>query len=220
MTPDPDLLQRIAASLRADLNPVRPMPPAWALSAALFAAFALLSVCGAALLGFFGVKSLSPDAIAAIFPPLAALALLAAAACASAMVPGSKRPYSPEALLAAACILMAGVFGFLFHDYRTDSFIHQGTICLGVGLLWATPAALVAWLLLRRGFAVDGKAAAIAMGTFAGLTGVTVLELHCPNLRMPHVVVWHLAVLPITAAAVLAALYFFGSKRSDAELMQ
>ena len=51
MTPDPDLLRRIGASLRADLTPVRPMPPAWALSAALFAVFALVSVCGAALLG-------------------------------------------------------------------------------------------------------------------------------------------------------------------------
>ena len=220
MTPDPRLLERIAASLRADLRPVRPIPPAWALSAALFAVFALLSVSGGGLLGFVGLRSLSPDAIAAIFPPLAALGLLAAGACSSAMVPGSKRPYSPEALLAASCVLMAGVFAFLFHDYRTDSFIHQGTVCLAVGLLSATPAAIVAWLVLRRGFAVDGKAAGIAAGTFAGLTGVTVLELHCPNLRMPHVVVWHIAVLPVAAAAVLAARYFFGSKRSDAELMQ
>ena len=103
---------------------------------------------------------------------------------------------------------MAGVFAFLFHDYRTDSFVHQGIACLEVGLLWAAPAAAGAWLLLRRGFAVDHKAAGVAAGTFAGLTGVTVLELHCPNLRMPHIVVWHLAVLPIAALAGRSLLRF------------
>jgi hypothetical protein len=199
MTPDPALLERIAASLQANLRPVRPMPPAWALSAALFAIFAAVALSGAGLLGFIGFHRLSPDAIAAIFPPLAALALLTAGACTSAMIPGSKRPYSAEALLAAACVVMAGVFVFLFHDYRTDSFVRQGIACLKTGLLWATPAAIGAWLLLRRGFAVDRKAAGIAAGTFAGLAGVTVLELHCPNFRMPHIVVWHLAVLPIAA---------------------
>jgi len=223
MTPDPALLERIAAAIRSDLRPVRRMPPAWVLSAALFALFTATSLAGAALLGFAGLHRLSMDAIAAIFPPLAALALLAAAASSSAMIPGSKRPYDPAGLFAASVIVLAGVFGFLFRDYRTDSFVRQGTACLTVGLLWAGVAAIGAWLILRRGFPVEHGAEGIAAGTFAGLTGVAVLELHCPNLRTPHILVWHLAVLPITAIvarAICRRRYFFGSNRSDAELMQ
>src|SRR5437588_6888680 len=201
MTPDPALLERIAAAIRSDLRPVRRMPPVWLLSAALFALFAATSLFGASVLGFFGLHRLSDEGIAAIFPPLTALALLAAGASAGAMIPGSRRPYPPAGLLAAALILLGGVFSFLFRDYRTDSFVRQGTVCLAVGLLWAVVAAAGAWLLLRRGFAVERRAAGIAVGTFAGLTGVTVLELHCPNLRMPHIVVWHLAVLLIAALA-------------------
>jgi hypothetical protein len=201
MTPDPALLERIAAAMRSDLRPVRRMPPPSLLSAALFAIFAGTSWSGAALLGFAGFHRLSEEAIAAIFPPLAALALLAAGGAANAMIPGSKRPYHPAGLLAAASIVLAAVFAFLFRDYRTDAFVHQGIPCLRAGLLWAIPGAIGAWLLLRHGFAVERGAAGLAVGTFAGLAGVTMLELHCPNLRMPHIVVWHLAVLPIAALA-------------------
>ena len=201
MTPDPALLERIAGGLRADLRPVRRMPPLWLLAAALFGIFAATSLLGATVLGFAGFHRLSDEAIAAIFPPLAALALLAAGGSASAMMPGSKRPYHPAGLLAVGYMLLAAVFAFVFRDYRTDSFVQQGTACLRAGLLWAAPAAIGAWLLLRRGFPVERGAAGIAVGTLAGLTGVTVLELHCPNLRMPHIVVWHRAALPIAALA-------------------
>jgi hypothetical protein len=52
-------------------------------------------------------------------------------------------------------------------------------------------------LLLRRGFAVNSTAAGLAQGTLAGLAGVTMLELHCPIFEAPHVLVWHIAVLPV-----------------------
>jgi hypothetical protein len=213
MTPDPALLARIAASLQADLRPVHRMPPVWALAAALFTIFAAVATGGAGLIGFFGLHRLSADAIPAIFPPLAALGLLAARAGAGAVSPGSKHPFHPTALLVAAYAVLALVFVSVFHDYRTDSFVQQGIPCLKAGLLWAIPAAVGAWLVLRRGFAVDRTAAGIAVGTLAGLTGVTVLELHCPNLRMPHIVVWHLAVLPVAALSGRGLLYTYPSPR-------
>jgi hypothetical protein len=62
---------------------------------------------------------------------------------------------------------------------------HQGVVCLSAGLLHAIPAALASWLLLRRGFAVNPVAAGLVAGTLAGLAGVTMLELHCANLKPP-----------------------------------
>ncbi|HXK04781.1 MAG TPA: NrsF family protein, partial [Verrucomicrobiae bacterium] len=67
-------------------------------------------------------------------------------------------------------------------------------------------AGLAGWLVLRRGFAVNPMAAGLAAGTLASLAGVGMLELHCPNLEALHVLVWHTAVVPVSAfaGAVLA----------------
>jgi hypothetical protein len=33
-----------------------------------------------------------------------------------------------------------------------------------------------------------------------GLAGVGLLELHCPNFQTAHILVWHAAVVPVSAA--------------------
>ena len=86
-----------------------------------------------------------------------------------------------------------------FRDYRTTHFMHAGLVCLGIGVLHAIPAGLLSWLVLRRGFAVDAVSAGLAAGTLAGLAGVGMLELHCPNFQAAHVLVWHLGVLLMSA---------------------
>ena len=219
MTPEPvdqALLDRIGASLRANLRPVRPLPSTGWMVATLLAIFLAVSIAGGVLLGFFGLHKLTPQAIALIFSPLAVVAVLGAMASVHSMIPGSKRLAHPAILMAAGCVLMEAIFALLFRDYRTDSFVLQGTICLKAGLIWATPTALAVWLVLRRGFAVDSRAAGAAVGSLAGFAGLTMLELHCPNFRMPHIMVWHVAVVPIAALAG----YLVGSKRKAAELMQ
>jgi hypothetical protein len=220
MTPDdpvdPVVVARIDEALRADLRPARPVPSTGALVAMLFAVFAAIAVLGAYWLGFYGARRLGAAALAAILVPLAGQALLLAEAGANAMVPGSRRAAHPGVLAGAACLLMIAIFAALFRDYRTDSFVRQGVSCLKAGLLWAAPAALGAWLVLRRGFAVDSRAAGVAIGALGGLAGLAVLELHCPNFRLAHIAVWHIAGVPVAAVAG----YFLGSKRRAAELMQ
>jgi hypothetical protein len=44
----------------------------------------------------------------------------------------------------------------------------------------------------------------LACGTLAGLAGVIMLELHCAKLLAPHLVVWHTAVLLVSAATAFA----------------
>jgi hypothetical protein len=98
-------------------------------------------------------------------------------------------------------VVLVGVFALLFHDYRTEHFVSAGVVCLLTGFLHAVPAALLCWLVLRRGFAVNSVHAALAAGTLAGLAGVGVLELHCANFQATHVLVWHTAVVPLSGAA-------------------
>lgn len=218
-SPDRELMTRITVSMTRDLKPERPLRSAAAAVSSLLVVFLAMAVLGAATLGFFGLIRLSSGAIALIFPALAGLTLLAAAASVNAMTPGSKRPFHPAVLMVAACGLMAAIFLLIFRDTSLGRFVPQGLACMRTGLLWAIPTAVFSWILLRRGYAVNRAAAGIACGTLAGLAGLTVLELHCPNFRLWHILVWHLAVVPI-AAAIVGAIYFFGSKRRAAELMQ
>jgi hypothetical protein len=83
--------------------------------------------------------------------------------------------------------------------------VNPSTLCqnaaLATGLLIAIPAALLGWGLLRRGYAVNPVAAGLAGGSLAGLCGLGMLELHCANFQALHVLVWHTAVVPVSAAA-------------------
>jgi hypothetical protein len=198
---DPALLDRVAKSIGSSLRPVRPVPPAWVLAGELALICLAVAVAGAARAGFYGIQKLSILERALIFPALGILIWLGATATASEMIPGSRRRAAPGLLLGAGSLGLLVVFAVLFHDYRTEHFVSQGIVCLSAGLLHAIPAALASWFLLRRGFAVNAVAAGLVVGTLAGLAGVTMLELHCINLETLHVMLWHTAVMPVSAAA-------------------
>ena len=197
--PDPALLDKIAASIQPNMRPVRPLPPAWLLACGLGLICAATALIVAALLGLHGIHAMN-GIQTVIFAAVAALAGRAAMARTAEMIPGSRRQESPAALLALSCALLAALFAALFRDQLSEHFVSQGIACLTAGLLTAAPVALAGWWLLRRGFAVNPTGAALAAGTLAGLAGVAMLELHCPNFQTWHVLVWHTAVLPVSAA--------------------
>jgi hypothetical protein len=159
-----------------------------------------VSLVGAARAGFFGVEKMDLLKRSLIFPALFLFAWAAGSAFVHEMIPGSLRRVSPGALLGLGSVALFGVFASLFRDYQTDHFVSLGITCLLTGLLHAIPAALLGWLLLRRGFALNSVSAGLAAGTLGGLAGVGVLELHCPNVQAAHVLVWHTAVVPLSAA--------------------
>ena len=202
--PDPALLDKIAASIQPNMRPVRPLPSARVLAGALGLIFAATALIVAALLGLHGIHAMN-GIQTVILAGVAALAGRAAMAWTAEMIPGSRRQESPAALLAFSCALLAVLFALLFRNELSEHFVSQGIACLKAGVLTAVPVGLAGWWLLRRGFAVNPSGAALAAGTLAGLAGVTMLELHCPNFQTWHVLVWHTAVVPVSAAlAVLA----------------
>jgi hypothetical protein len=211
---DQAILNRIAASIGASLQPVRAIPAAWILVVGLILICGTVGVGGALLLGPHGIHKMSGLEIGLIFSALGAQVWLAAALCVAEIIPGSKRPMAPWLLLVSGCIGLAAVFGLLFHDYRTERFVAQGLACLTAGLIQALPVGLAAWWVLKRGFAVNRVAAGLAAGTLAGLAGITMLELHCPNFEAPHVMVWHIAVIPISGAMGAFAA-FIAQRRYD-----
>ncbi len=135
----------------------------------------------------------------AVFSVLGTLSVIAAHEVAGTFSPGSRRHLSSGSLLATAALCLTAVLLVCFRDYHVTNFLHAGLVCLGLGTATAVPAGLLTAIALRRGFAADAGQAGIAGGTLAGLAGVTMLELHCPNFQIAHLLVWHLGVLLVSA---------------------
>lgn len=194
------VLDQVADSMRSSLQPVRPLAPAWVLTAALIAAAAAVAVSGAALTGFLGIEALSGAARATIFVTVGLIAYVTARELVSQFIPGSRHFATVSQVMAVATAALLGVFALLFGDYRAGHFVSAGVACLSTGLLYAAPAALLGAWILRRGLATNVVSAGLALGTFAGMAGVTLLELHCTNFQVPHLL-WHALVIPVSAGA-------------------
>ncbi len=197
---DPAILDRISKSIGVDLQPVAAMPASWKLATGLVLICAVVAFGGATILGLSGVRQLSAFESGLIFSVLGILIVLSAMVCVAEAIPGSRRPMPPWLPAVSGCIALIAVFLLLFHDYRTEDFVHQGVRCLFAGLAFAGPASLATWLFLKRGFCVNAAASGLARGTLAGLAGLAMLELHCPNFEVLHLLVWHIAVVAISGA--------------------
>ncbi len=211
---DPLVLQRIDESVKPSLRPVRPLPPVWRMALGLVLVCAAVSLAGAARAGFFGLTKMNLLERSLVFPALGLLACFAAVSFVHQMIPASRVRLSPGPLLAVSSLALLAVLAYLFRDYHTDHFFSAGIVCLLTGLLHAIPAGLLSWLVLRRGFAVNPVFAGLVAGTLGGLAGVGLLELHCPNFQAAHVLVWHTAVVPVSAglAALLAWAFSFRAR--------
>jgi hypothetical protein len=197
---DPRLLDSIAASVKSSLRPISPLPPVWLLTAGLVSVCACISLAGALRSGFLGIARMDWLERWLVFPLLAALACFTARALVHQMIPASRHRLATAAQLPLVIVALLAVFAFLFRDVHTDHFVSAGIACLLTGILYAIPAGLLGWWLLRRGFAVNAVSAGLSAGTLAGLAGLGMLELHCQNFQAAHILVWHTAVVPVSAA--------------------
>ncbi len=198
---DPALMDRVTSSIASALSPVRPLPPSWVLQGGLVAIAVAIALAGAARAGFYGFEKLGVAARVLIFSALAVFLWLAAASWVAENIPGSQRRVRSGALLVVGTLAMLAVFAGLFRDYQTTHFVSAGIACLLTGLLHAIPTALLGWWVLRRGYAVNSVSAGLVGGTLAGLAGLAMLEFHCQNFQALHILIWHMAVVPVSAAA-------------------
>jgi len=212
---DDTLRSRIAESLRPSLCPVHPLPPRWLLTLSLLSISLLVALAGAARAGFGGFAKMDLLQVLLIFPALGILAWLLSEELVNQSIPGSRHRFSPGRLLAATCVVLLVVFALAFQDYQTQHFLAAGILCLVTGVAHAIPAGILCWLILRRGFAVNSVVAGLVGGAVAGIAGITLLEFHCVNFQAFHVLVWHTAVVPVSALLGAAIVYLTRSFRPD-----
>ena len=201
-------IDRLQKMILGDLRPVRPLLPSWVFFSAFALFFAVLSGAGVAYLGPYGWFLLMPGQKIAIFATLGASAALLAFSLVRQMVPGQRlllRPgWLPIGLFVLLCLVVASVF-----QVRTDPhFLQAGETCLRIGLPYAIPAAFLFWLILRRGAILSPRVVGATTGMLAGLVSTTVLEVHCPNFDVWHILVWHvgLAFLGLIAGWLVAII--------------
>lgn len=211
----PGVRDRVHSSIPATIARIQPLAPAALWITLFLLLFVGIGVGAAARFGIYGWPVLSMRARMLIFSVLLAVSVWAAFAAADQMRPGS-RTTRTGVLLLLTLLSMEIVFFVVFDDYSPGQFFRAGLRCLGLGTLTAVPAGVFVWLLVRRGYILAPISAGCSIGALAGLTGLFALELHCPILKIPHVAIWHAAVVAVSAA-LGAASGWIGSRTRSGE---
>lgn len=199
--PSESQLKRIKIAIVDNLKPVRPLPPSRMLLLACAIIFLCMVAVGAVRLGINGWIALNIDQRIAVFSSLAASAILLAASMVRQMVPGSRHTFPPAALTVGVLLVLTLVIATTFRSHEDGAFVAGGLACIKNGLMYSAPAALLFWLLSRRGAILFPRLIGLAVGGLSGLIGLSVLEVNCPNLNIFHILVWHWGVVLISSLA-------------------
>jgi hypothetical protein len=199
--PSESQLKRIKIAILDQLKPARLLPS----SRVLLLACAIIVLCvvaaGAVRLGTNGWAALNIDQRIAVFFSLAASAIVLAVSMVRQMVPGSRHTLPPAALPVGILLVLTLVIATTFRSHEEVAFVAGGLVCIKNGILYSAPAALLFGLLLRRGAILFPKVIGLAVGGLAGLIGLSVLEINCPNLNAFHIWVWHWSVVLVSTLA-------------------
>jgi hypothetical protein len=204
-TPAPEMLRQLERDLAADLQPVRPLAPRPYFLAAFATVFVLIVAIGVYRLGAFAISVVSPVQAIATLCALAASASVLTYSLVQQMVPGGRHRIAPNFVPPAVIILLVIVMASIFQFQHEQNFWRNGWACLRAGTPFGLLAALPFWLLLRRGAILSPRVAGAAAGLLAGLVGTSALEIHCPILDAPHILIWHLGVALLGAVIGFAA---------------
>ncbi len=196
--------------LVADLTPVRVQRPRHGGVLAIASA----ALCVAAVATLWGLRAdvtaLAPSGIVLIRS--AALLLLGAATVTAALVSarpgvGGRAHGWPWALLAAATLPAAALWGALNGDARASDVISSSVPwCFGISLSGAAviAATITAWL--RRGAVTEPVRAAWLTGIAAGAFGTFAYSLHCPSTTIYYTGLWYTATVAISAVVARVVL--------------
>src|SRR5579872_3879127 len=191
---------RITEKVKGSLKPVSRLYSTPVLAAQLLIVFLLLAAAVTSMMKVVGIEAMNSGQLAGISAILALGVLLLSHSLAWQMTPGSlQRIPAPAAVTILGVGLTAG-FVFLFPWHTPEAFLIRGWHCLRAGLALAVPAAVLFWLLVRRGSPLNFTTFGASLGAIAGLLSVTVLQFTCNFQDVGHLLVWHGGVLAVSGA--------------------
>jgi hypothetical protein len=187
----PELATEIASRLGGDLTAVRPLPSTGLLTTAFALIVAALALLGGLALGDRALLRMDWLTVLFTFASLAVCVCLLAFSLSSEMAPGSRRLMPPWILAPGILLVLAWVFSVLFPYREESAFWLHAWRCLRTGLAAGSLAAALIWLILRRGAMLDPRASGALAGLLGGLTGTSILEIHCSDFNVAHIIVGH-----------------------------
>ncbi len=187
----PALADGIASRLAAGLEVVRPLPSAGYLAAAFALIFAVLGGLIGFGLGAHAIAKMDWIIASVTFTSLVISGYLLALSLVSFMVPGSRQLMRPLWLGIAVLLGLAVVFAAIFSYSPETAFGLRAWRCLRTGLPGGALAAIPIWLILRKGAVLDARTCGAFAGMLAGLTGTALLEIHCPDFNIAHILAGH-----------------------------
>jgi len=200
-----DVLQRMEAPILGSLKPVARLSPAGVFIALFAMTFLALTALGVYRLGSNGWEALPAFQKTVIFISLAASAGLLSFSSVLQMMPGHKQYFSPALLPLGVSVLILLAIAGGFQYERDPHFVRDGMNCITAGLPYALPAAILFSLLLWRGAVMHPRVAGATAGMLAGLVGTSILEVHCTNRDVWHIVLWHFGICVIGCITGLLA---------------
>jgi hypothetical protein len=198
--PSPGLNDRIGQTLRSSLKPVRPVAATRIVATQFFLLFVLLTIPASGMMDLMGWRLMSPGQVTAVTAVLIAGAALLSLSLAWQMTPGSLQRIPANRAMWILSVSFLVVVAILFPWHTPEGFFRLGWRCLKMGLLMAVPAAALFGILLRRGAALSPGALGGTLGAISGLLGITVLQFQCDTQDAIHLLVWHGAVVVISAS--------------------
>ncbi|HLK51152.1 MAG TPA: NrsF family protein [Bryobacteraceae bacterium] len=205
-----EILRNLEQQIAQDLHAVKPMRPAAYYAAGFTAWFVAFAAAGGWMLKPLAVGVMSPWLCATIWAALGISAGLVIMSLVGQMTPGCRGRVNPVRLPFAILLILPAFFSTMLPHRAEADFWRLGWICLICGLTVFVPAAVAYGLLLRQGALLSPRLAGATLGLLGGLTGTTVLEIHCPLQTALHVVTWHLGVPLITTAGCLMMAILIG----------
>lgn len=187
----PEIRRKVQGILTSSLTPVKPLPSQRQL---LFEFLAVFTACAfglIALLDKTGFHLMTKVRLAAMAAILVGGGILFSLLVAWQMVPGSRQVFPLSLALALSGF---GVFGglILLFPWRTSgAFVPEGWPCAAMELMIALPAAVVFWLLARRGALFASAGLGVALIGSAAFLALMPLQTQCMFQQAPHLLVWH-----------------------------
>lgn len=204
----PEVRRKVQAMLTSSLTPVKPIPSQSRLAFVFLAVFIVCAAGLIAILNKAGFHLMTGVQMAFMTAILAGGGILFSFTLAWRMIPGSRWGVPFSLVLALSVLLPIAGIALLFPWTTSSAFVSEGWPCASLELIIAVPAAVVYWLLARRG------ALFASSGLGATLTGLAVflallpLQFQCMFQHAPHLLVWHggTAALLVGSGALIGKL--------------